>query len=107
MNHLAFLEINQIKNLVVNNGNYIPISPNYSICMGLNNTSQYVDISNLNIEGSLDLREYPCLSVLICNNNKITKISNLHSSIKFLDCSNNNIEELDFGFWICNRFMCN
>lgn len=98
INYSPFAETNKINDMVINNGNYISISHNYSTCLNINGSTQHINISNLNIEGSFDLKNYKYLTMLICNGNKITKITNLSENIELLDCSYNNIEEFNFSF---------
>ena len=54
-----------------------------------------LDISNKNIYGILDLSYYPNLKILKCYNNQITEIINFPKNIIKIDCSNNNIHNLD------------
>lgn len=54
-----------------------------------------LDISNCDIEGVLDLSEFTELTRLICSNNKITQLTNLSSTINYLDCSYNLIRKLN------------
>lgn len=84
-----------ISDMLIGNANtHEDIYPNFTCNIKHN---LYIDIANLNIEGSLDLFKHKNTSVMICPNNKITKIINIPITIEFLNCSNNNITELNFS----------
>ncbi len=54
-----------------------------------------LNISYKNIKGSLDLSKFTKLSKLNCNNNHITSLYNLPSSLTILYCGSNKITSLD------------
>lgn len=54
-------------------------------------------INNLNIEGILCLKNFPHLRKLFCANNRISQLINLPESLEFINCSNNNINELELS----------
>ncbi len=54
-----------------------------------------IDISNKNIKGSLDFARFSKLTVLYCNDNKITSLDNLPDSLIKLYCNLNKISSLD------------
>lgn len=60
----------------------------------INKYSCWIDISDKNISGILDLNEFNSLRVLICNNNQITEIINISSQLTGLNCANNKITNL-------------
>ena len=55
---------------------------------------KYLDLSNKNISGILDLEKFKYLEELNCSNNKITNILNLSTTIKYINCSHNKIKSL-------------
>ncbi len=56
----------------------------------------YLDISDKNISGILNLHKFENLEKLICSHNKITQIIMDTSSLKYFDCSYNQIKELNY-----------
>jgi len=56
---------------------------------------KFLNISNKNIKGILDLKKFKKLNKLYCYSNEITKIINLPENLKCLDCSNNKIQILN------------
>lgn len=54
-----------------------------------------LNISNKNIEGVLDLKNFSNLEELDCSNNKITEIINIPKTLKYLNCENNKITKLN------------
>lgn len=96
-----------LENSIIANGQTQDIISNYSAHSNFtahshcnlkhNDSFYYIDISNMNVEGLLNLSSKILLEVLICNNNNINKITGLSQYIKFLNCSNNNISELIFS----------
>lgn len=57
--------------------------------------SIYINISNKNINGLLDVGNYQKLVKLDCSNNRITQIMNLPDSLKYFICENNLIQLMD------------
>lgn len=55
---------------------------------------RYLNISNKNIEGILDLSKFTKLNKLICNNNKIVELKGITNGLLYLDCSYNLITKL-------------
>ncbi len=54
-----------------------------------------LDISNKNICGVLDLKQFPYLQELNCCDNEITSLDNMPSSLIELYCSRNQITSLN------------
>jgi Leucine-rich repeat (LRR) protein len=58
-----------------------------------------INISNLNLEGKLDLKEFKNLETLYCSYNSLTKLESLEKTkLKNLYCNDNRITELDLDF---------
>ena len=57
-------------------------------------STKILNLSNKNIEGLLDLKNFDILEELDCSDNKITEIINIPYSLKYLNCSNNKIISL-------------
>ncbi len=63
-----------------------------------NSSVKHLDISGKDIDGILDLSNYPELEYLDCSYNQITEITNIPYTIKYLDCSHNQIKELSYEY---------
>lgn len=59
------------------------------------NITKIIDISNQNLEGTLDFSAISNLNVLSCKNNKITKIVGNYLNLNTLECSKNKLTKID------------
>lgn len=66
----------------------------------INSQTKILNLSDLDIRGTLDLSRFRYLEELDCSNNLITNIINLPRRLKKLDCSNNLIEKFHFNLGI-------
>jgi len=67
----------------------------YYLLKKYNYNIKRLNISNKNIIGILDLSNFKNLEELDCSNNKISEIINISNSLKYLNCSNNNIIKIN------------
>lgn len=59
---------------------------------------EILDLSGKNIEGTFNLNYLPkFLSILFINGNKITNIVGKHDNLKFINCSENNLNSIDLS----------
>ena len=73
------------------------MNPNTKEILGqFERDTKSIDISNLNIIGFLDLKNFMELENLNCSHNQITEIVNLPKQLKILDCSFNSQEQIIF-----------
>jgi hypothetical protein len=67
----------------------------------------YTDLFNhSHIYGVIDLKEYGFLLKINCENNKITQIINICSTVKYLNCRNNLISEFEYLPDDLETFIC-
>ena len=61
------------------------------------NLLDQIDLSNKNISGILDLKNYNFinLKIVLCNNNNIKKLKNIPEQLTKLNCSNNKLTNID------------
>jgi Leucine-rich repeat (LRR) protein len=55
-----------------------------------------IDISNKNLEGHLDLSDFPNLRILDCSHNSLTSLElRICSKLEYLDCGDNRLRQLE------------
>lgn len=89
------MEFNIYQGKIIIDGKSYSITELNNMILELRIKSKELDISNQNIKGILDLKEYPNLEYLNCSHNQITKITNIPPKLKYIDCSYNSLPNLD------------
>lgn len=63
----------------------------------INNETLEMNISEMEIDGILNLKKFKKLTIVDCSQNSIRKLSGFSSSFEELNCSSNQITKLEFG----------